>query len=57
MYPFAGRECARAFALMSTDTADCHDNLEGLNSVEMESLREWEAKFMYKYPIVGKVVS
>ncbi len=28
MYPFAGHECARAFALISTDTADCHDNLE-----------------------------
>lgn len=28
MYPFAGHECARAFALISTDTADCNDNLE-----------------------------
>ncbi len=30
MYPFAGHECARAFALISTDTADCNDNLEVL---------------------------
>jgi hypothetical protein len=29
VYPFAGRECARALALQSTDTADCQDNLEG----------------------------
>lgn len=28
MYPFAGHECARAFALISTDIADCNDNLE-----------------------------
>ena len=28
IYPFAGHECARAFALISTDTADCNDNLE-----------------------------
>jgi membrane-associated progesterone receptor component len=28
MYPFAGHECARAFALISTDVADCNDNLE-----------------------------
>lgn len=28
MYPFAGHECARAFALISTDTADCNNNLE-----------------------------
>ena len=28
MYPFAGHECARAFALISTNTADCNDNLE-----------------------------
>jgi hypothetical protein len=29
VYPFAGRECARALALQSTDTADCHDDLQG----------------------------
>ena len=28
IYPFAGHECARAFALISTDVADCNDNLE-----------------------------
>lgn len=57
VYPFAGHECARAFALISTDLKDCNDNLSDLGYAEKESLREWEAKFRFKYPIVGKVVS
>ena len=28
IYPFAGHECARAFALISTDVADCNADLE-----------------------------
>ena len=27
IYPFAGHECARAFALISTDVADCNADL------------------------------
>ncbi|KAK9798900.1 hypothetical protein WJX73_004926 [Symbiochloris irregularis] len=57
MYPFAGHECARAFALLSTDTADCNNNLEGLNSMDRENLRDWQAKFHSKYSIVGEVVA
>jgi membrane-associated progesterone receptor component len=56
VYPFAGRECARAFALVSTDTADCTADLSGLGPMEMESLRDWTAKFDFKYPVVGRVV-
>lgn len=56
VYPFAGRECARAFALLSTEVSDCNNNLEGLGPVEMEHLRDWQAKFNAKYPIVGKIV-
>jgi membrane-associated progesterone receptor component len=56
VYPFAGRECARAFALVSTDTADCTADLAGLGPAEMESLRDWQAKFDFKYPVVGRVV-
>lgn len=55
IYPFAGRECARAFALVSTDTADCVSDLSGLGPMEMESLRDWRAKFDFKYPVVGSV--
>lgn len=55
VYPFAGKEVARAFALLSTDTADCNDNLEGLSYTELENLREWTAKFNFKYPVVGRI--
>jgi membrane-associated progesterone receptor component len=56
VYPFAGRECARALALQSTDTADCHDDLEGLGKFELDNLRDWEARFHAKYNIVGSLV-
>ena len=56
VYPFAGRECARAFALLSTEVAECNKNLENLSPVEMEHLRDWQAKFNVKYPIVGRIV-
>lgn len=56
MYPFAGKECARALAKFSTDVADCTDQLEGLDFMELDQLRDWEARFAAKYPIVGLVV-
>lgn len=55
VYPFAGREVARAFALLSTELSDCRDDLEGLSYLEVENLREWTAKFDYKYRVVGYV--
>lgn len=56
IYPFAGHEVARAFALTSTELSDCTDNLEGLGAMEMDNLKEWEAKFNWKYPVVGKLI-
>lgn len=56
IYPFAGHEVARAFALTSTELSDCNDNLEGLGAMELDNLREWEAKFNWKYPVVGHLV-
>ncbi|KAF6255702.1 cytochrome b5-like heme/steroid binding domain-containing protein [Scenedesmus sp. NREL 46B-D3] len=56
IYPFAGKEVARAFALVSTEVSDCSDDLSGLGPVELDTLREWEAKFNSKYPIIGKLV-
>ena len=55
--PLLGKECARAFALVSTDVADCNDDLEGLGAMEMESLRDWEARFWNKYRMIGRIVS
>lgn len=57
IYPFAGRECARAFALVSTDVADCVADVGGLAPLEIDNLREWKAKFDFKYPKVGRVVA
>ena len=57
IYPFAGHECARAFALLSTDTKDCVESTEGLDKMEMDNLRDWQEKFHTKYKLVGKVVS
>jgi membrane-associated progesterone receptor component len=48
VYPFAGREVARAFALLSTELADCTDSLEGLAAIELDNLKEWEDKFNWK---------
>jgi hypothetical protein len=44
IYPFAGKEVARAFALISTELSDCNDDLEGLGVLEMQNLQEWESK-------------
>jgi membrane-associated progesterone receptor component len=57
IYPFAGRECARAFALLSTDTSDCVESTDGLDKMELDNLRDWQEKFYTKYKLVGKVVS
>ncbi|EFJ44989.1 hypothetical protein VOLCADRAFT_64254 [Volvox carteri f. nagariensis] len=57
VYPFAGKEVARAFALFSTEETDCNDNLEGLSYTELENLRDWTARFNSKYPIIGRLVA
>lgn len=57
VYPFAGRECARAFAMVSTEVDDCNDNLEDMSPAELDSLRDWESRFYSKYPIIGRVKS
>ena len=37
--------------------ADCNDNLEGLEKMELDNLHDWQAKFYSKYPIVGDVTA
>ena len=56
VYPFAGKEGARALALMSTELSDCNDNVDDLSYVEKETLRDWKLKFNGKYPIIGTLV-
>ncbi len=55
-YPFAGRECARALAKYSVEIEDCTDDLTGCSLAELDALRDWEARFHSKYPVVGKIV-
>lgn len=54
---FAGRECARALALLRVSSADCSADLRGLDEDAMATLEGWIAKFRAKYPVVGKVRS
>lgn len=42
---FAGHDASRALAMFQTDLVkDEHDDLSDLNSVQMDSVREWEAQ-------------
>jgi hypothetical protein len=53
--PFAGKECSRALALMSVRAEDCNGLLSDLPEEKLKILRDWELKFMRKYPVVGAV--
>lgn len=55
-YPFAGKECARAFAKFSTKLEDCTADTKGCTLAEMDALRDWEARLHMKYSVVGKLV-
>jgi membrane-associated progesterone receptor component len=55
-YPFGGRECARALAKYSVEIEDCNEDLEGCGLAELDALRDWEARFHSKYPVVGKTL-
>ena len=50
---FAGKECARALALMSTQEADCTGNISDLPDDKKGILRDWQQKFLGKYRVVG----
>ena len=61
---FAGRDASRGLACGSFDedmlTKNLHgplDDLKGLGSEEMTALADWEARFLEKYLVVGKLVS
>lgn len=50
---FAGKECSRALAHMSTRAEDCTGDVSDLTDAQKGVLREWEQKFMGKYEAVG----
>jgi hypothetical protein len=52
---FAGKEVARALAIMSVKAEDCTDDLQNVTEKQLGTLKEWEAKFNVKYPVVGEV--
>lgn len=56
---FAGHDASRGLATFSVGAdavkAEC-DDLSDLNSMQMDSLREWEAQFTEKYDMVGRLL-
>ena len=53
---FAGKDCSRALAKLSTDPADCVADVSGLSGSELEKLDDWIETFSAKYDEIGKVV-
>jgi membrane-associated progesterone receptor component len=52
---FAGKDCTRAFALMSTDSAECNrQDVDDLNATHRTTLRQWIKMFGDKYIVVGE---
>lgn len=50
----AGKEVARALAVMSLKADDCTADLAGVTPKHLDTLRGWIARFERKYPVVGK---
>ncbi|XP_037967852.2 membrane-associated progesterone receptor component 2 [Plutella xylostella] len=54
---FGGKDASRGLATFSVTSSDKeYDDLSDLNSMEMESVKEWEAQFREKYDLVGKLL-
>jgi len=54
---FGGRDASRGLATFSVvSSKDEYDDLSDLNTVEMESVREWEMQFTEKYDYVGRLL-
>lgn len=48
---FGGHDASRGLATFSVSGKDEYDDLSDLNSLELESMLEWETQFMGKYNI------
>ncbi|CAH2091689.1 unnamed protein product [Euphydryas editha] len=54
---FGGKDASRGLATFSVTSTDKeYDDLSDLNSMEMESVKEWEAQFREKYDLVGRLL-
>lgn len=49
---FGGHDASRGLATFSVSGKDEYDDLSDLNSLELESMLEWETQFMGKYYIL-----
>lgn len=52
---FTGRDASRALAKTSLEDADCTDDTDGLTDEEMQTLKDWNTFFAYRYNVVGTV--
>ncbi|XP_025207582.1 membrane-associated progesterone receptor component 2-like [Melanaphis sacchari] len=53
---FGGHDASRGLATFSVSGKDEYDDLSDLNSLEIESMLEWETQFMEKYDYVGRLL-
>uniref|UniRef100_T1IHL6 Cytochrome b5 heme-binding domain-containing protein n=1 Tax=Strigamia maritima TaxID=126957 RepID=T1IHL6_STRMM len=54
---FAGRDASRGLATFSVEAIqDDYDDLSDLNTMQMDSVREWEMQFKEKYDYVGRLL-
>jgi membrane-associated progesterone receptor component len=56
---FAGHDASRGLATFSAEVSavkDEYDDLSDLNSMQLESLKEWEMQFMERYELVGSLL-
>ncbi|KAL1122702.1 hypothetical protein AAG570_003029 [Ranatra chinensis] len=53
---FAGHDATRGLATFSITGNDGYDDLSDLNSMEMESAKEWEMQFHERYDYIGKLL-
>jgi len=55
---FGGRDASRGLATFNVTSSDTeeYDDLSDLDTMEMESVREWEMQFKEKYEYVGRLL-
>ena len=56
---FGGHDASRGLATFTADSStvkDVYDDISDLNSMQLDSLREWEMQFMERYDHVGSLL-